>query len=86
MEQRGYHVIWNAAERPGYSGTAVLTKQKPIDVQLGIGATADDEGRVITCEYDDFFFVTVYTPNSKNDLSRLPYRYDEWDTQSCEQH
>ncbi len=75
----GYEVIWNAAERPGYSGTAILTKSKPLSTHLGIGHEDHDrEGRVITAEYRDFYLVNVYVPNSKRDLSRLPYR-QSWD-------
>lgn len=70
---------WNSAERKGYSGTALFSKQKPLSVTYGIGHELDNEGRVITAEYDNYFVVTVYTPNSKNDLSRLDLRYDQWD-------
>lgn len=71
----GYHCYWNYAERKGYSGTAVFTKQEPLNVTYGIGMEEhDQEGRVITLEYEDFFFVTVYTPNSQNELARLDYR------------
>lgn len=71
----GYHCYWNYAERKGYSGTAVFTKQEPLSVTYGIGMEEhDQEGRVITLEYEDFFFVTVYTPNSQNELARLDYR------------
>lgn len=71
----GYEAYWNSAERKGYSGTAVFTKIKPINVTYGIGiAEHDTEGRVITLEYDNFYLVTVYTPNSKRELERLDYR------------
>ena len=71
----GYHCYWNYAEKKGYSGTAIFTKQEPISVTYGIGIEEHDkEGRVITAEYDDFYFVTCYTPNSQNELKRLDYR------------
>lgn len=71
----GYYSYWNYAEKKGYSGTAVFTKVKPISVSYGINIEEHDhEGRVITLEFDEFFFVTVYTPNSKQELERLDYR------------
>ena len=71
----GYTIHWNSAEKKGYSGTAVFTKHTPIRVTNGIGFPEhDSEGRVITLEYPDFYFVTVYTPNSQNELKRLDYR------------
>ena len=71
----GYEQYWNYAQKKGYSGTAVFTKTKPINVTYGIGMEEhDQEGRVITAEYEKFFLVTVYTPNSQNELARLPYR------------
>ncbi|NJK71556.1 MAG: exodeoxyribonuclease III [Thermales bacterium] len=71
---------WNSAEKKGYSGTAIFSKTEPITVIYGLGVDdLDKEGRVIGLEYDNFFLVTVYTPNSKEDLSRIPYRYDKWD-------
>lgn len=71
----GYEQYWNYAEKKGYSGTAVFTKTKPLSVSLGIGIEEHDkEGRVITLEYDGFYLVTCYTPNSQNELARLPYR------------
>ena len=71
----GYEQYWNYAEKKGYSGTAVFTKTKPLWVSLGIGIEEHDkEGRVITLEYDGFYMVTCYTPNSQNELARLPYR------------
>ncbi len=75
-----YHHYWNSAEKKGYSGTAVFTKHKPIDVMLGLDSPDDDkEGRVITCEFPKAFLVNVYTPNTKPDLSRLDYRFKVWD-------
>ncbi len=71
----GYYCYWNYANRKGYSGTAVFTKVEPISVNYGIGIEEhDNEGRVITLEYENFFFITVYTPNSKSELERLDYR------------
>lgn len=71
----GYTIYWNSAEKKGYSGTAVFVKNKPLNVSYGIGIPEHDtEGRVITLEYPDFFFVTVYTPNAQDGLKRLPYR------------
>ena len=75
LELDGYEQYWNYAEKKGYSGTAVFTKKKPLAVSYGIGIEEhDQEGRVITLEYEDFYFVTVYTPNSQNELARLDYR------------
>ncbi len=76
----GYGTYWHAAERPGYSGTAVLTRHTPLSVIRGLeGRIEDDnEGRVLTLEFEKFYFVTVYTPNSKPDLARLDYR-TRWD-------
>ena len=71
----GYHCYWNYAVKKGYSGTAVFTKQEPLQVFYGIGMEEhDQEGRVITLEFDDFYMVTCYTPNSKQQLERLDYR------------
>ena len=71
----GYHQYWCSAEKKGYSGTAVFTKAEPISVSYGIGIDEHDhEGRVITAEYDDFYLVNVYVPNSQNELKRLDYR------------
>ena len=71
----GYHCYWNYAEKKGYSGTAVFAKEQPLNVTYGIGIEEHDhEGRVITLEYDSFYFVTVYTPNSQTELARLDYR------------
>ena len=70
-----YHQYWNYAEKKGYSGTAVFTKKEPISVTYGIGIEEHDhEGRVITAEFDDFYFVDVYVPNSQRELTRLDYR------------
>ncbi len=75
LELDGYHQYWNYAERKGYSGTAIFTKQEPLSVSYGLGIEEhDQEGRVITLEFDKFYMVTVYTPNSKNELLRLDYR------------
>lgn len=75
LELEGYHQYWNYAEKKGYSGTAIFTKEEPEAVLYGIGiADHDREGRVITLEYPGFYFVTVYTPNSQNELARLDYR------------
>lgn len=75
LELPGYYQYWNYAEKKGYSGTAVFTKREPLSVRYGIGIEEHDhEGRVITLEYEEFYFVTVYTPNSQNELARLPYR------------
>ena len=75
MELPGYHQYWNYAEKKGYSGTAVFTKKEPISVTYGIGIEEHDhEGRVITAEYDDFYFIDVYVPNSQRELTRLDYR------------
>ena len=71
----GYECSWNYQEKKGYSGTAVFTKKHPLKVWNGIGMEEhDQEGRVITLEFEDFFFVTVYTPNSQSELKRLDYR------------
>ncbi|MBQ7657132.1 MAG: exodeoxyribonuclease III [Clostridia bacterium] len=79
MDLPGYHQYWNFAEKKGYSGTAIFTKLEPLSVRYGIGVDAfDHEGRVITLEFADFFFITVYTPNSQDGLARLPYRM-EWE-------
>ena len=75
LEYDGYTSYWNSAEKKGYSGTAVFTKIKPITVTYGIGIEEHDkEGRVITLEFEDFYLVNVYTPNSKRELERLDYR------------
>ena len=73
--KEGYYDYWNYAEKKGYSGTAIFTKHKPISVAYGIGIEEHDhEGRVITLEYDDYYMIVVYTPNSQNELKRLDYR------------
>ena len=75
LEIPGYNMYYNYAERKGYSGTAIFTKEKPINVTYGIGIEEhDNEGRVITAEFSEYYFVTVYTPNSKDKLLRLDYR------------
>ena len=75
LELEGYHQYWNYAQKKGYSGTAIFTKIEPISVAYGIGIEEhDNEGRVITLEFEDFYFVTVYTPNSQSELKRLEYR------------
>lgn len=93
IDLSGYHEYWNSAEKKGYSGTAIFTKVKPLSVINGFandiaakhGLVRDSygdpnrEGRVISAEFDTFYVVTVYTPNSKGDLSRLPLRYEQWD-------
>ncbi len=81
LTKGGYHVYLNSAERKGYSGTAVWTKTEPISVTRGIGIEEHDtEGRVLTLEYDNFYLVNVYTPNSKRELERLDYRV-VWETE-----
>ena len=75
----GYHQYWCSAEKKGYSGTAVFTKEEPVSVSRGIGVDVHDhEGRVLTLEYDGFYLVNVYVPNSQNELKRLDYRM-EWE-------
>ncbi|WP_025027020.1 exodeoxyribonuclease III [Caldalkalibacillus mannanilyticus] len=75
LETDGYFQYWNYAVKKGYSGTAVFTKREPLSVRYGIGSEEyDREGRVITLEFNDFFLVTVYTPNAQRDLARLEYR------------
>lgn len=75
----GYEAYWNYAEKKGYSGTAIFTKHKPLQVTYGIGIEEHDkEGRVITLEYDNFYLITCYTPNSQSELARLSYRM-EWE-------
>ena len=75
LELEGYETYYNYAQRKGYSGTAIFTKHKPLSVKYGMGIEEhDNEGRLITLEYDDFFLVTCYTPNSKQELLRLDYR------------
>lgn len=79
VPMEGYYQYWCSAEKKGYSGTAVFTKEEPLSVAYGIGVDIHDhEGRVITCEYDDFYLVNVYVPNSQNELKRLDYRM-QWE-------
>ena len=79
LELPGYHQYWNYAEKKGYSGTAVFSKKEPLGVSYGIGREEHDkEGRVITLEFEDFYLITVYTPNSQDGLARLDYRM-EWE-------
>ncbi|WP_249871432.1 exodeoxyribonuclease III [Oceanobacillus saliphilus] len=79
LELEGYYQYWNYAVRKGYSGTAVFSKKKPIRVKYGLGQEDfQEEGRIITLEYEEFYLVNVYTPNSKRDLTRLDYRL-EWE-------
>ena len=79
LDLEGYHQYWNYAEKKGYSGTAVFTREEPLSVSYGNGVEEHDrEGRVITLEYPEFYLVTVYTPNSQNELARLPYRM-QWE-------
>ncbi|MEG2786577.1 MAG: exodeoxyribonuclease III [Romboutsia sp.] len=79
LELEGYYDYWNYAVKKGYSGTAIFTKKKPLSVNYGINIEDhDNEGRVITLEFDDFYFVTVYTPNSQQELKRLDYRM-QWE-------
>ncbi len=73
--KEGYYAYWNYAEKKGYSGTAIFSKEKPLNVTYDIGIEEHDkEGRVITLEFDNYYMVTVYTPNSQNGLARLEYR------------
>ncbi len=75
LDMPGYHQYWNYAEKKGYSGTAIFTKKEPLSVTYGLGKEEHDkEGRVITLEFEDFYMVTCYTPNSQNELKRLDYR------------
>ena len=79
LDLPGYHQYWNYAEKKGYSGTAIFTKQEPLSVTYGLGIEEHDhEGRVITLEMDDYYFITVYTPNSQRGLTRLDYRM-QWE-------
>ena len=79
LKMEGYEQYWNYAKKKGYSGTAVFTKKKPLSVTYGLGIEEhDQEGRVITLEFEEFYFVTVYTPNSQNELARLDYRM-QWE-------
>ncbi|MFP5116358.1 exodeoxyribonuclease III [Bacillaceae bacterium C204] len=77
LELDGYHQFWNYAIKKGYSGTAVFSKIKPLSVRYGVGADeSEDEGRILTIEFNDFFLVNVYTPNSQRDLARINFRLD----------
>ncbi|HIY21405.1 MAG TPA: exodeoxyribonuclease III [Candidatus Flavonifractor merdigallinarum] len=79
LELPGYHQYWNSAEKKGYSGTALFSRVEPQSVTYGLGIPQHDtEGRVITAEYEDFFLVCCYTPNTQQELARLPYRM-EWE-------
>ena len=79
LDLPGYHQYWNYAEKKGYSGTAVFTKEEPLSVSYGLGIEKHDhEGRVITLEFERFYLITVYTPNSQEELKRLGYRM-EWE-------
>lgn len=79
LQLDGYYQYWNYAEKKGYSGTAIFTKKEPLSVQYGLGIEKHDkEGRVITLEFEEFYFTTVYTPNSQSELARLEYRM-EWE-------
>ncbi|HEX7260402.1 MAG TPA: exodeoxyribonuclease III, partial [Luteolibacter sp.] len=78
-ELEGYYGYWDSAQKPGYSGVAVFTREEPLDIRMGLGIDEhDQEGRVLTLEYPDFHLVNVYTPNSQDGLRRLPYRLT-WD-------
>lgn len=78
LQTPGYHQFWSFAEKKGYSGTALFSKTEPLSVEYGIGHEFDDEGRVICAEFEEFYVVTVYTPNSQEGLARLDRRM-EWD-------
>lgn len=79
LELPGYHQYWNYAQRKGYSGTAVFTRREPLNVTYGMGIPAhDDEGRLITLEFEEFYLVCCYTPNAQNELKRIDYRM-EWE-------
>jgi len=93
IDLAGYHEYWNSAVKKGYSGTAIFAKEKPLSVINGfpqdfekrfkfadeLERNSAEEGRVITAEFPQFYVVTVYTPNAKDDLSRIPLRYEHWD-------
>lgn len=79
LDLPGYHQYWNYAEKKGYSGTALFTREKPLSVAYGLGIEEHDrEGRVITAEFPEYYVITCYTPNSQNELARLDYRM-EWE-------
>ncbi len=81
IKELGYeYEYWNSAEKKGYSGTAIFSKIKPLSIEYGLGVEElDNEGRVITAEFNEFYLVNVYTPNSKRELERLNFRYEIWD-------
>ena len=84
LQLDGYNQYWNYAVKKGYSGTAIFTKEKPISVKYGVGdLDNEEEGRIITLEFERFYLVNVYTPNAKRDLTRLPYRL-EWEDEMRE--
>lgn len=77
LKLEGYHQFWNYAERKGYSGTAIFSKEEPISVRYGLGVPRHDtEGRLITLEFENFYFITCYTPNAQDGLKRIDYRMD----------
>ena len=79
LDTPGYYQYWNYAKKKGYSGTAIFTKKEPLSVSYGIGIPEhDEEGRVITLEYENYYLITCYTPNSQSELARLSYRM-EWE-------
>lgn len=84
LDTADYYCFWNSADKKGYSGTAIFTKEEPNNVSYGLGIEEHDkEGRVITLEFPDYYLVTVYTPNSKRGLLRLGYR-QQWDKDFCD--
>ena len=84
LDLPGYYQFWNYAEKKGYSGTAIFAKKEPLSVQYGLGIDEHDhEGRVITLEYENYYMVTIYTPNSKQELERLEYR-QHWEDDARE--
>lgn len=77
LELEGYHQYWNYALKKGYSGTAIFTKEKPLSVSYGVGDENEEaEGRILTLEFEDFYLINVYTPNSQRDLARINFRLD----------
>ena len=79
LDLPGYEQYWNYADRKGYSGTAIFTRLSPLSVRYGMGIDEHDhEGRLITLEFPEYYFVTCYTPNSQSELARLPYRSTCW--------
>lgn len=79
LDLPGYYQVWHYAQKKGYSGTAIFSKYQPLNFSKGLENISDNEGRVITLEFDNFFLVNVYTPNSKRELERLSYRHQQWD-------